>query len=244
MSSQQVPKPNTDQQEPQAQASRLPKIMLTVVVLTGIVVVSFTLGAQYFGRQAIKSINSDDLSIKQIIVGNDVVNIPANVFRLKNQREATTSKRLDLFYLWPDFEGYSLARHDRFYGKEASSDNLIFVTIENRKISLDMSARLEAVYSQLLEGAPQKTNFGLVFQRLKPEAGYSGEELFYDKNSPSPYVVRCQREPSAQTSASCMRDINIGKGLSLTYRFSRDLLANWRSIEATIVNLSAGYLPN
>ncbi len=242
MSSSQSPSPNTDPQEPQARASRLPKIMLIVVMLTGITVVSFTLGAQYFGRKAIKSGNSDDRSIRQIIVGNDVVNIPANVFRFKNQREATTSKRLDLFYLWPGFEGYSLARHNLFYGKEANSDNLIFVTIENRKISLDMSARLKAVYSQLLEGTPQDAGFGLVFQRLKPEAGYSGEELFYDQNSPSPYVVRCQREPSAQTSASCMRDKNIGKGLSLTYRFSRDLLANWRAIEATIVNLSTGYL--
>jgi len=239
-----IPKPATNQVEPERIASRFPRIMLSVVITISILVFAFVTAAKYFGSYAIKSGSSEDTSIRQIIVGNDVLNIPANVFRFKEQRQAITAKQLDLFFHWPDFKGYSLARHELFYGQAGTPGDLIFVTINNRKISLDMSERFKPVYLKLLEGKAAKSALGLVFQRLKPEAGYSGEELHYQTGVDLPYVVRCQRQKTNPPSASCMRDINIGKGLSVTYRFSRKLLPNWRPLEETIRNLTVGYLSN
>ena len=33
---------------------------------------------------------------------------------------------------------------------------------------------------------------------------------------------------------SCLRDINVGRDLSVTYRFSRDLLPQWRRLDAAV----------
>lgn len=216
--------------------------MLVVVIVMSVLIFLFALSAKYFGTNAKKAGSTADLSIKQIIVGNDVLNIPANVFRFKKQRQATTSKRIDLFYYWPGFQGYSKTKHNLFYGPDSSTENLIFSTIENRTMQFDMSARLQPVYSSLLEGEKKTSVGGLIYQRLRPEAGYSGEELHYQADSPEPYVVRCQRIENGGITASCMRDINIGKGLALSYRFSRKLLPHWRAIETTMQKLTQGYL--
>ena len=215
-----------------------------VVIMMSIVILSFAISAFYFGTNAKKAGSTEDLSIKQIVVGNDVLNIPANVFRFEEQRQATTSKRLDLFYYWPGFQGYSTANHNLFYGPDSSPENLIFSTIENRTMQFDMSARLQPVYSELLEGGKKTSVAGLVYQRLRPEAGYSGEELHFQDESQQPYVVRCQRFTDEDITASCMRDIHIGRGITVSYRFSRKLLPHWRAIEATMQKLTRGYLSN
>ncbi len=185
-------KPAVQTAIPKESSSRLPRLMLMVVILLGVLIFLFTIGANYFGTNAKKAGSTTDISIKQIIVGNDVLNIPANVFRFEEQQQSTTAKRLDLFYYWQGFQGYSLANHNLFYGPDSSTENLIFSTIENRNMQLDMSARLQPVYSKLLEGEQQISVTGLVYQRLRPEAGYSGEELHYQPASQMPYVVRCQ----------------------------------------------------
>ena len=224
--------------------SRLPRLMLIVVIVMSVLIFLFAVGANYFGNNAKKAGSTADSSIKQIIVGNDVLNIPANVFRFAKQRQATTTKRLDLFYYWPGFLGYSTADHNLFYGPKNSTENLIFSTIENRKMQFDMSARLQPVYSNLLEGEQRPSVAGLIYQRLRPEAGYSGEELHYQAKSQQPYVVRCQRIADGDISANCMRDIHIGRGITVSYRFSRKLLPHWRAIEATMQKLTRGYLSN
>lgn len=224
--------------------SRLPRLMLIVVVVMSILIFSFALSAYYFGTNAKKAGSTANLSIKQIIVGNDVLNIPSNVFRFEKQRQATTSKRIDLFYYWPGFQGYSAANHNLFYGPESSTENLIFSTIKNRDMQFDMSARLQPVYSSLMEGDQKPSVGGLIYQRLKPEAGYSGEELHYQAESQQPYVVRCQRFEKGKILATCMRDMHIGKGLAISYRFSRSLLPHWRAIEATMQKMTQGYLSN
>ncbi len=224
--------------------SRLPRLMLIVVVVMSVVIFSFAIAARYFGTNAKKAESTADASIMQIIVGNDVLNIPANVFRFEKQRQATTSKRLDLFYYWPGFQGYSKANHNLFYGPDSSTEHLIFSTIQNRTMQFDMSARLQSVYSSLLEGEQEPSVAGLIYQRLRPEAGYSGEELHYQAENQQPYVVRCQRVQNGEIAASCMRDINVGRGITLSYRFSRKLLPHWRAIEATMQKLTQGYLSN
>ena len=122
--------------------SHLPRLMLIVIIVMSILIFSFAVIANYFGTNARKAGSTADLSIKQVIVGNDVLNIPANVFRFKKQRQATTSKQIDLFYYWPGFQVYSVATHNLFYGPESSIENLIFSTIENRTMQFDMSERL------------------------------------------------------------------------------------------------------
>jgi hypothetical protein len=51
-----------------------------------------------------------------------------------------------------------------------------------------------------------------------------------------PYVARCLDEAAASGSlAPCERDVQIGDDLSLVYRFPRELLADWKTLDAAVV---------
>ena len=58
-----------------------------------------------------------------------------------------------------------------------------------------------------------------------------------------PFVARCLSGPSAEESlAPCERDIHVGDGLSLTYRFPREFLGNWQALDAAIAAKAAHIL--
>ena len=49
-------------------------------------------------------------------------------------------------------------------------------------------------------------------------------------------IARCLSGASAAESlAPCQRDILIGDGLSLSYRFPKELLTNWPELDAAIL---------
>ncbi len=225
-------------------AQRISRIMTGVVGTMALVVVVFVGLSRFYGNKAREIGQSEDTTLRQIILGNDVINVPGNVIRFDKQRQAIALNRLDLYFLWPGFEGYSRKRDHAFFGPPRTTQDLIFVTLEKRKFALDMSARMGVVYARLLEGPQQPSVAGLVFQLLRPEAGYSGEELHYENHGPHPYVVRCQMLETDKHDATCMRDVHVGDNLSLTYRFSRKHLEQWRAIEAALTNIVRGYLAN
>ncbi len=213
-----------------------------VVLAISAVVFIFSAIAYLVGNIANQVGYSPNTSIRRIIIGNDVVDIPGNVIRFARQRDVATLNRVDLYYLWPSFEGFSESKRDAFLAHSTPAQNLIFASLENRKMRDDMSGRFKTIYSKLLENGPIASEAGLVFQNLAPKSGYSGEELHYERGGGTPYVVRCQRVDEHTTTPTCLRDVNIGKGLSLSYRFSRKLLPRWRALENTLRNITASYL--
>ena len=107
-------------------------------------------------------------------------------------------------------------------------------------MSRDMSGRFTPIYMRLTDGPPVAGPNGLNSFRLRPGAGYANE-LMYVQQSPAerPYAVRCLvEEPGSETNfttlTGCQRDIFIGKDLSVTYRFSIDLLPHWQQIEQDV----------
>ena len=65
---------------------------------------------------------------------------------------------------------------------------------------------------------------------------YAGEILYVGaRDGEQAFAARCLRENGLPAgSHSCMRDINLGRDLSVTYRFSRELLPDWRRLDAAI----------
>jgi hypothetical protein len=51
-----------------------------------------------------------------------------------------------------------------------------------------------------------------------------------------PFVARCLSGPNAEESlAPCERDVQVGENLSLSYRFPKELLADWRALDAAVL---------
>ncbi|PCI03404.1 MAG: hypothetical protein COB78_10625 [Hyphomicrobiales bacterium] len=198
-------------------------------------------GAVIVGLLVIKSIggeiahggHSNSIALHEIIIGNDVLSVTANMIRFPGQRVSGSSDRLDLYALWPLMNGYSNIHSDAFNaGKDR--EKIIFLSLEKRSMSRDMAGRVDRVYSQFFDGPAQPTAFGLMRQPLSVSSGLVDEDLYLEIDSPYPFATRCVRETSAIGEPYCLRDIFMGRNLSLTYRFHISLLPEWASMERMV----------
>lgn len=202
---------------------------------------AFMLVAAIIALLVIKSIggeisrggHSDSIALHEIIIGDDVLSVTANMIRFPYQRLSGSAERLDLYALWPLMSGYSNGHSSAFnVGKDY--ERVIFLSLEKRSVSQDMAGRVERIYSQFFDGVAQPTSFGLMRQPLSASSGFVDEDLYLEIDSPYPFATRCVRETSAVGEPYCLRDIFMGRNLSLTYRFHKSLLPQWASMERMV----------
>lgn len=216
------------------------KSCLAVLVLSPALI----LIAGWVGGRMTSAGHTASRTMYEIVIGNDVLQVPANAIRFKHQRRNGVAERLDLYLLWPDLEGYTEATRDDF-DHLGGSKHLIFLGLETRIMSRDMSARFGPVYSRLLAPGPVEGPGGTMFHRFKPNSGYSDEVLAVarDDAQDRPFVARCLAGEAARLSlAPCERDVAIGDGLSLVYRFPAELLADWRRLDAGVRAKALSYV--
>ncbi len=185
--------------------------------------------------------NTTDTTRREVVIGNNVLAVPANMIRFERGRHDGEAEKLDLFMHWPDLDGYSTALRDAFSDVDGSR-SIVFVQISPQIMSRDMSGRLEPIYRHLIEGPASNGPAGLQVYRLKRQAGYLDELLVVGQRSgQEPFVARCLSGPSARDSlAACERDVHFGDGLSAIYRFSDHLLGEWKSLDAAVTTRIAG----
>ena len=212
-------------------AGVLKKILLTAVTLL-IAALAMFVTAHFFGDNLSRAGHSQSTEELEIVVGSEYLKVPANKIRFYSQRSSSAHEKLDLYIHWPSLSGYRDSLSADFNNSNGNI-NLVFITIEQRNMSYDMSGRVGPIYEQFFEGAGQLTNVGLVKQPLSSDGGFIDEDLYYAASSPYPFATRCVREV-ASTTPFCIRDIHIGKNLMLTYRFHQKHLPSWIELEQSI----------
>ncbi len=198
--------------------------------------VAIHFGGRMIGSALVTGGHTASADMLTMTVAGHFVSVPENVVRFKSQRRSGAQDRVDLYALYPEMSGYSEETKDWFNDK-AAGRRLIFMSIEERQMSRDMSGRLDPIYAKLTKRSPKTGEAGLVSYEFLPSAGYSNEELLVgpEANDGSRYVVRCLAgEDSAIAVGACERDIHVGGNLSLTYRFPRSMLSDWRGVEAGV----------
>ncbi len=178
---------------------------------------------------------SSDSEPHQIVVGNDVLNIPGNMIRSPEQRQSPMSNRVDLAVTWPQMEGFSDVNAERFQSVEGL-ETLIFITLSKRALRDDTDARFKSVYRPLLIDETMQLPGNLMARSMRKGTGYDGEEIVYDNALHPRWVARCTK-PDGTARALCMRDINLGRTLSVQYRFDRKLLNQWQALELAVIEL-------
>jgi hypothetical protein len=194
-----------------------------------------SLGGKFYGRSIAMGGHTDSATLRQIVIGNNLIIAPENAIRFNEARRDGIGNRLDLYLHWPDLNGYS-ASVSADFNHENGARKIIFLTFEEQTMSRDMSGRFAPIYNQLIDkpGAPSEN--GLTLFAFSAKSGYLNEELAVAARSEDdPFVARCLTGEAAKESlAPCARDIQIGDNLSLTYRFPRELLGDWPALEAAI----------
>lgn len=197
---------------------------------------AISVAGRYAGRTIAMAGHTDDTTIAEVVIGNNVVAAPKNMIRFEAARRNGVSARLDLYMRWPQLDGYSdAARRD--FNHAGGAPNIVFVSLSQRMMSRGMSGRFEPIYSQLTQPTGTILPGGLAVRSFIEKSGYMNEILVVaERRGEDPYVARCLDEAAASGSlAPCERDVQIGDDLSLSYRFPRELLADWKSLDAALV---------
>ena len=209
--------------------------VITVFALLILAAIGISLGGKFYGRAIAMGGHTDSRTIRQVIIGSNIVLAPENAIRFAESRRDGISDRLDLYVHWPDLSGYTQGQSAAF-NHENGSRQIIFLTFEEQTMSRDMSGRFAPIYDELIDkpGVPEET--GLTLYPFSAKSGYLSEELAVaSRSEDTPFVARCLTGAAAQESlAPCARDIQIGDNLSLSYRFPRELLRQWPALESAI----------
>ncbi|KXF77620.1 hypothetical protein ATN84_09700 [Paramesorhizobium deserti] len=205
---------------------------------------AINLSGRYFGPLIAMGGHTDDMTIREIVIGNDVLAIPSNMIRFPAQRRDGVANRVDLYLKWPEMAGYSEKTRSDF-NFTAPRRQLLFLSVEPRTMSRDMSGRYLPIYSALIEQPGKAGPAGLTLHSFHPVSGYIGEELAVSSagGDQPDFVARCLDESVAREMAgACERDIQFGNGLQLFYRFPRHLLGEWRALDEAVQSFATAHL--
>lgn len=197
---------------------------------------AISVGGRWFGHTISMAGYTDDASMHEIVIGNDVISAPANMIRLEKSRRDGAAARLDLYLRWPELDGYGDAARPAFNNADGHK-RIIFLGFEPRMMSRDMSGRLQPIYSALTVQPGVPGPEGMTLYGFRENSGYLNEVLAVAARAGEPaFVARCLSGAEAEESlAPCERDVFVGQDLSLTYRFPRELLGEWRALDAGVI---------
>ena len=219
-------------------ASFLGRVFVGFAILAALSL-ALSLAGRWFGAEIALGGHTEDETRHEIVIGNNVLAVPANMIRLEKARRDGIAARLDLYVRWPEMDGYSAEARDAFNGT-GGPPRIVFLGFEEPMMSRDMSGRYAPIYDALISKPGTPGPGGTVIYEFSDRSGYLNEQLVVaPRSGEDPFVARCLTGPSAAESlAPCERDVLVGKGLSVTYRFPLDLLADWRALDASVEALA------
>ena len=217
-----------------------PFMMRVFMVFGGLLLLSLAIfvAGKHYGRTIAMAGHTDDRQIREIVMGNNVLHVPSNLIRHEWQRTDGSWPQLQLYARWPDMNGYTREHADDF--NNIGGGNVIFLTFQERTMSRDMSGRVAPIYKDLIIQPGIDGPAGLKMHGFVEKTGYLGELMVLGmREGAQPFAARCLAgEAARETVAACERDIHVGDHLSLTYRFSKDLLTQWRQLDAAVLALA------
>jgi len=167
--------------------------------------------------------------------------VPANYLVYESSRQGGTRTDLSMFALLPDFHGYSSGDAGDFTSNAPDSE-VVYMLLREEKLNFSEADRLKRIYMNYVANPHgEEGPFGLTRYVFRDDSGYRAEDLFVGDTDKGPIVMRCVRLSQDVVSPSCLRDVQITKGVALTYRFKRAHLSDWKSIAAGAEKLIQGF---
>jgi hypothetical protein len=178
----------------------------------------------------------------EVALGSTRLRIPANYILLVSARRGGAMSELALIAMLPDFQGYTLAAAQDLTGN-APDSRIITLMLKSDQTLLPEQERLERIYmSQVENPKGQVGPYGLRQYVFRADSGYHDQDLLVGAGTQGPVVLLCTKLASDIPSPSCLRDMPLGTGLALSYRFKRAHLSQWRAIDTRIQALMDGFV--
>lgn len=220
-------------------------IPVTVVVVVGILSLGFL--AYYFAPTVTEILGhapkpSEETQPVDIVIAGQHHLIPTNYTRFAYGRRGGNQDKIELYALLPDLRPYEPDLMDEF--QDASADSrVIFFDIEVQREALTEDNRFRKVYLRLVTDVHgERGPYGLRRYQFHGSTAYRDEDLLVRENNDGTVVMfRCYKEQPHIASPTCRRDLELGGGLVLHYRFMRRQLGNWEEIDGGIRALARSF---
>lgn len=174
---------------------------------------------------------TDAADIVEVSVGGAKFRIPANYMQFASARKGGKQTQVALHALLPDLHGYNRAEAEAF-SRNTPDSEVVYLLIREERVNLSEADRFRRIYlAYVVDPQGQEGPFGLTQYTFRDDSGYRGEDLFVAEPAAGSMVLRCARFGPNSPNPSCLRDIPLGDGVALTYRFRRAHLAQWADIE-------------
>lgn len=212
---------------------------LRLPLLTALVVAGFGAGFVVYALwprwpQAAPAADAPHLPI---VIAGETFRVPPAAIRMKVQRHPGPHERIDLVYTWPGLTPPTADAH-----RVAGVADRLFVTVTARDEVAEPAERLRTIYLRFAERQPMVAPDGLALVAFRPDTPYEGEDIAFDQRSPEHFVARCMRPAQQLNAAFCLTERFVG-GASVTVRFPRAWLSDWRALADGLDRLIAELRP-
>ena len=119
------------------------RVFVAFLVLAALSAI-ISVAGKWWGRSIALAGHSDDTTIREVVIGNNVLAVPANMIRFETARRSGVTARLDLYARWPQMDGYSNDARDDF-NHGGNTRNILFLSFDEPIMSRDMSGRFEPI---------------------------------------------------------------------------------------------------
>ena len=176
--------------------------------------------------------HTEEKSLREIVIGNSVLELPANMIRFGKQRRNGVASAWISICTGRTCRVISRSSYRISMVQGRKSDCCLPPSNHGR-----LPGYVRPLWSDLQHFDRRAWGQGPVGpndQTFQPESGFINEELivFPKRRETQPFVARClDAKTSKDNFASCQRDIFVGEDLQLTYRFPREMLKDWQQIE-------------
>jgi len=180
---------------------------------------------------------TSDTTPVEVEVGGLKLWIPANYMVFDSTRRGGHRREVELFAALPDLTGWSNWDSGKFDDNGPKSQ-IVFMPIREDHVNLTETERMQRIYNAYLadpKGAPGP--FGLTQYAFRNDSGYHAEDLFVGQTGGGPVVLHCAKFGPDVPSPNCWRDMKLGRGASVSYRFKRSKLSHWREIADGVTRL-------
>lgn len=180
-----------------------------------------------------------------ITVAAVLFEVPPGAIRAAVQRHPGPHERIDLAFEWPSLtppppdDAPQTQAPDAV--NSAQAPGRLFVTIAPLGSVLPPNERLRGIYPRYVEPAANAGADGLAILPFRADSPYRGEDLVYAADAPERFFARCTRQVGI-VEGSCIVDRAVG-GTTVTLRFARSWLKDWRGVAAGVDRLLAELHP-
>ena len=221
-------------------------IAVTVIVVVGILSLGFL--AYYFAPTVTEILGhapkpSEETQPVDVVIAGVRHLIPTNYTRFAYGRRGGIQDKIELYALLPDLKPYEPDLVEAFQDASADSRVAYFDIEEPSREAMTEDNRFRKVYLKLVtDQGGDRGPYGLRRYDFDRTTAYRDEELLVQENNDGTVIMfRCYKDRARIVSPTCRRDLELGNGLELHYRFMRSQLSNWREIDEGIRALARSF---